>query len=83
MTASGAAPTRDCVSMAGLIPIPDPDRPGEPSRLWINPAHLVTAAAIFDTSHEPHRLLVEVKLQGLNLSRHWLATGTDDELAAA
>ena len=32
---------------------------------------------------EPHRLFVELKLQGLILTRHWLASGTDVELQAA
>ena len=33
--------------------------------------------------HEPHRLYVELKLQGLNLARYWLADGTADELQVA
>lgn len=56
--------------MAGLIPPPEPDAPGA-ARLWINPAHVVTAAAVVDPSREFHTLYVELKLQGLNLSRHW------------
>ncbi|MBN9629868.1 MAG: hypothetical protein J0I18_04555 [Actinobacteria bacterium] len=69
--------------MAGLIPLPNPDASAGAPRLWINPVHVVTAAAVFDRVNEPHRLYVELKLQGLNLSRFWLATGTDDELQAA
>lgn len=67
----------------GLIPLPDPDAPEGAPRLWINPTHVVTAAAVVDRTRDPHRLFVELKLQGLNLSRHWLATGTDAELQAA
>jgi len=69
--------------MPGLIPLPDSDRPDGSARLWINPIHVVTAAAVFDRVSEPHRLFVELKLQGLNLTRHWLASGTDVELQAA
>ncbi len=69
--------------MAGLIALPDPDSPGGAPRMWINPLHVVTAMAIFDRVNEPHRLFVELKLQGINLSRYWLATGTDEELQAA
>ena len=61
--------------MAGLIPLPDPDAPAGAPRLWINPVHVVTAAAVIDRVHEPHRLYVELKLQGLNLARYWLADG--------
>jgi hypothetical protein len=69
--------------MAGLIPLPDPDAPAGAPRLWINPVHVVTAAAVIDRVHEPHRLYVELKLQGLNLARYWLADGTADELQVA
>jgi len=69
--------------MAGLIPIPDPEKPGETARLWINPAHVVTAAAIVDRVSEPHHLFVELKLRGLNLTRYLPAVGDDDEPARA
>ncbi|MBX3196433.1 MAG: hypothetical protein KF727_15215 [Microbacteriaceae bacterium] len=69
--------------MAGLIPLPDADAPEGAPRLWINPANVVTVAAIFDRVSEPHRLFVELKLQGVNITRHWLASGTDAELQAA
>ena len=49
-------------------------------RKWINPAHVVTTAAVVDRSRESHALYVELTLQDLNLSRHWLANGTDTEL---
>jgi len=69
--------------MTGLIPMPDERAPGGAPRLWINPAHVVTATAIVDRVHQPPRLLVELKLVGINLTRYWLATGTDDELQDA
>ncbi|RGE19023.1 hypothetical protein [Leucobacter sp. wl10] len=69
--------------MSGLIPLPDEHASVGAARMWINPAHVVTATAIVDRHHEPPRLLVELKLTGLNISRHWLASGTDEELQAA
>lgn len=67
----------------GLIPLPNPDSSSGAPRLWINSVNIVTAAAIIDRSREPHQLLVELKLQGLNLTRYWLAAGTDEELQSA
>lgn len=69
--------------MVRLIALPDPGEGGGAARLWINPAQIVSAAAIFDRSNEPGRLFVELKLQGLPLTRHWLATGSPSELEAA
>lgn len=69
--------------MSGLIPLPDERGSGGAARMWINPAHVVTATAIVDRHHEPARLFVELKLTGLNISRHWLASGTNEELQAA
>lgn len=36
-----------------------------------------------DQSHAALKLYVELKLQGLNLNRYWLTTGTEAELQKA
>lgn len=69
--------------MTALIPMPDERAPTGAPRLWINPAQIVTAAAIVDRAHQPPRLFVELKLVGVNLTRYWLASGTDEQLQEA
>lgn len=69
--------------MTGLIPMPDERAPKVAPLLWIKPSQIVTAAVIIDRSHQPLKMRVELKLQGLNLNRYWLATGTEDELQKA
>jgi len=69
--------------MVRLIPLPDPDGPIGSSRIWVNPEHITSAIAIVVHDGVHPMLYVDLKLQGLSLSRYWLATGETDELDAA
>ena len=69
--------------MPRLIPLPDTSAPLGAPRLWINPEHIPSATAIVEDMGVERRLSVELKLQGLNLSRHWLASGTLEDVQAA
>lgn len=78
--ASQGRATGMVLGIVRLIGFPDPEGPAGSSRIWINPDHITTVGAQIDRSGTEPRLFVELKLQGLNLNRYWLATGTVDEL---
>ena len=66
-----------------MIPLPDANGPVGSSRIWINPEHITSAIAIVVHDGVHPMLYVDLKLQGLTLSRYWLATRETDELDVA
>jgi len=66
-----------------VIPLPDANGPVGSSRIWINPEHITSAIAIVVHDGVHPMLYVDLKLQGLTLSRYWLATRETDELDVA
>ena len=67
-----------------LVSLPERGKPDTP-RLWFNPEHVTSMAPVLerfgDADGEHIALSVELKLQGLPVTRNWLATCADGDAA--